>query len=80
MDTRGRSPGGGGARPRGERAVLAFSSLLMWVPCALLLVVGAPLWVAGLLAISAGGMTMQVVETSGVTGRLARWAKRIAGS
>jgi hypothetical protein len=52
----------------------------MWVPCALLLVVGAPLWVAGLLAISAGGMTMQVVETSGVTGRLARWARRIAGS
>ncbi|MDQ1631509.1 MAG: hypothetical protein QOC80_1481 [Frankiaceae bacterium] len=67
-------------RPRGERAVLALSSLLLWVPCALLLVVGAPLWVAGLLAISAGGMTMQVVETSGVTGRLARWARRIAGS
>lgn len=70
----------GEVRPRSERVVLALSSLLMWVPCALLLVVGAPLWVAGLLAISAGGMTMQVVETSGVSGRLARWARRIAGS
>jgi hypothetical protein len=79
MGTSGRASGGA-TRPRGERAVLALSSLLMWVPCALLLVVGAPLWVAGLLAISAGGMTMQVVETSGVTGRLARWARRIAGS
>ena len=79
MDTSARAAGGD-PRPRGERAVLALSSLLMWVPCALLLVVGAPLWIAGLLAISAGGMTMQVVETSGVTGRLARWAKRIAGS
>ncbi len=71
---------GNDVRPRGERVVLALSSLLMWVPCALLLVVGAPLWVAGLLAISAGGMTMQVVETSGMSGRLARWARRIAGS
>jgi hypothetical protein len=73
-------PADADVRPRSERVVLALSSLLMWVPCAVLIVVGAPFWVAGLLAISAGGMTMQVVETSGITGRLARMARRIAGS
>lgn len=62
-------------RPRGERVVLWVSSLLMWIPCVVLLVVGAPLWIAAILATSAGTMTIQVAGTA-THSRFGRWAER----
>jgi hypothetical protein len=59
-----------------ERWVLLISSVLMWIPCVLLLVVGAPLWVGGILAVSAGTMTVQAVGTTDGKGRFTRWAAR----
>ena len=48
----------------------------MWIPCLLVLLVGAPLLVTGLLGFSAGTMTVQVVGSRGGTSRFSRWAER----
>ena len=72
-------------RPRGERLVLTIATALMWVPCILVLIVGAPLLVAVILATSAGTMTVQVAGTSAVMpkqspGRIGRWCARVSRS
>jgi hypothetical protein len=64
-------------KSQAERAVLVISSTLMWIPCLLLCLVGAPLWIAGLLALSAGTMTMQVATCAGGTGRFSRMSARL---
>jgi hypothetical protein len=56
--------------------VLVVASALMWIPCLLVLLVGAPLLVTGLLGLSAGTMTVQVVGSRGGTSRFSRWAER----
>ena len=63
-------------RTRSERAVLVAASLLMWIPCVLVLLVGAPLLVVGLLGLSAGTMTVQVAGVSGGKGRFSRWSEK----
>lgn len=65
---------------KSERWVLLASTLLMWVPCLVLLVAGAPLLVGGILALSAGGMTLQVVGSSKGQSRFSRWAARVSRS
>jgi hypothetical protein len=63
-----------------ERWVLLVSSLLMWVPCVVLLLAGAPLLVGGILAISAGGMTGQVIASGNGTRRFTHWAAKACGT
>ena len=68
-------------KPRSEKAVLALSSLLMWIPCLLLLLAGAPLWIGALLGLSAGTMTIQAAGTmqaAGGTGGTGRFSRRSA--
>jgi hypothetical protein len=55
--------------------VIAVASALMWLPCLLLIALGAPVLATGLLGLSAGMMTVQVAGTS-PTGRFGRWAER----
>lgn len=59
-----------------ERWVLLLCSVLMWVPCVVLLLAGAPLLVGGILAVSAGTMTVQAVGATPGKGRFSRWAAR----
>jgi len=59
---------GGG---RNEKMVLGISTVLMWLPCLLLLLAGAPVWIGGVLATSAGTMTVQALGTTGRRRRVA---------
>ena len=49
---------------RSQKLVLGISAVLMWLPCLLLLLAGAPLWIGGVLATSAGTMTVQTLGTT----------------
>ncbi|HSP38223.1 MAG TPA: hypothetical protein VLR26_10755 [Frankiaceae bacterium] len=62
-------------RSRAEKIAVSVASALMWIPCILLFLVGAPLLVTGLLGVSAGMMTVQAAGTAG-NGRFSRWAER----